>query len=106
MKECAVLELKILENLAKQGKKVFVDTNIPIELLREISDTDHVLIMLADPKVSVNRFFQRPDEEKQFIYQLLLNEENPDMAIENFRECLKKSIHRKYMTGFCIRDSM
>lgn len=88
--ECTILELKILEELSRQDKLIFVDTNIPIEVLAEISDKDHVLIMLAEPEVSVQRFFERPDKEKQFLYQLLLQEENPDKAIENFRECLKR----------------
>lgn len=43
---------------------MFVDTNISIETLKKISDTDHVLIMLADPDISVNLFFNRPDKEK------------------------------------------
>ena len=46
--------------------------------------------MLADPDISVNRFFDRPDREKQFLYRLLLEEENPDKALDNFRECLKR----------------
>lgn len=90
VRECTILELKILEDVSKKGKKVFVDTNIPIELLWEISDKDHVLIMLADPDISVKRFFERPDREKQFLYQLLMKEENPEKALDNFRECLKK----------------
>ena len=89
-KECTILELEILKELSKQNKKIFVDTNIGIDVLKEISDEDHVLIMLADPDISVNRFFDRPDKEKQFLYQLLLQEENPDMAIENCKECLKR----------------
>lgn len=89
-KECERLELSILDELAKQGKKIFVDTNISVETLKEISDENHVLIMLADPEVSVRRFFERPDKEKQFLYQLLLKEENPDMAMENFRNCLRR----------------
>lgn len=89
-KECEILELKILENLSKEDKLVFVDTNISLEKLKEISDEDHVLIMLADPSISVNRFFDRPDKEKQFLYQLLLNEPNVDESMENFRECLKR----------------
>ena len=89
-KECTILEMRILEELAKEGKPIFVDTNIPVDVLWEISDKDHVLIMLADPEVSVKRFFERPDKEKQFLYQLLLKEENPEEAIENFRECLKR----------------
>ena len=91
-KECTVIELQILDELSKQNKnkKIFVDTNIPTDVLAEISDNDHVLIMLAEPEISVNRFFKRPDREKQFLYQLLLQEEHPDDAMENFRECLKR----------------
>lgn len=90
VRECTVLELQILTELAKQDKKVFVDTNIPTEVLAEISDPDHVLIMLADPAVSVSRFFDRPDREKQFLYQLLLQEPHPEQAMENFRQCLSR----------------
>jgi len=90
-KECEILELKILEDLAgTTDKKIFVDTNISIETLKNISDTDHVMIMLADPKISVTRFFDRPDREKQFLYKLLLKEKDPDAAIANFRECLSR----------------
>lgn len=89
-KECEILELQILEDLIKEDKLIFVDTNISIETLSKISDKDHVLIMLADPDISVNRFFERPDREKQFLYKLLLNEEDPNFAIENFRNCLKR----------------
>lgn len=90
-KECEKLELKILEKLVSQtDKKIFVDTNISVDVLHEISDDDHVLIMLADPNISVERFFDRPDKEKQFLYQLLLKEKDPEKAITNFRECLKR----------------
>lgn len=89
-KECETLELHILDKLNTEGKMVFVDTNISIKTLKEISDNNHVLIILADPDISVNRFFERPDKEKQFLYQLLMNEENPELAMENFRQCLKR----------------
>ncbi len=89
-KECETLELQILSRLNPEGKMVFVDTNITVETLKEISDKDHVLVMLADPEVSVNRFFERPDREKQFLYRLLMEEENPEAAMENFRECLRR----------------
>lgn len=110
-KECEILELKILEEVSKQNKKVFVDTNVSIETLKKISDKDHVLIMLADPNISVNRFFDRPDKEKQFLYQLLITEDNPQKALDNFRECLKrvnneKSYNKFLNSGFnvIIRD--
>ncbi len=88
--ECETLELQILSRLDPEGKPIFVDTNIKVETLKEISDRDHVLVMLADPEVSVNRFFERPDREKQFLYRLILEEENPEAALNNFRECLKR----------------
>ncbi len=89
-KECEILELQILSRLNPQGKMVFVDTNISMATLKEISDEGHVLVMLAEPDISVNRFFDRPDKEKQFLYRLLMEEENPEAAMENFRECLKR----------------
>ena len=99
-KECELLELEILEKLSKQNKPIFVDTNISIEKLWKISDKDHVLIMLAEPEMSVTRFFERPDKEKQFLYQLLLKEENPNAAMENFRECLKRVNSREVYDNF------
>ena len=89
-KECETLELRMLEEICAQGKPVFVDTNICIETLRKISDEDHVLIMLADPQISVNLFFNRPDREKQFLYRLLMEEKDPERALENFRQCLAR----------------
>lgn len=91
-KECEILELRILKDLVAKNpdKKIFVDTNICPETLHEISDENHVMIMLADPSISVSRFFDRPDREKQFLYRLLLAEPDPDAAIANFRECLSR----------------
>lgn len=89
-KECEILELRILEELSTQSKPVFVDTNISLATLKEISDNDHVLIMLAEPEISVDLFFNRPDKEKQFLYRLLMEEEDPTYALENFRQCLAR----------------
>ena len=90
-REGEILELRILEDLVRTtDKKIFVDTNISLETIKRISDRDHLMIMLADPRNSVSRFFDRPDSEKQFLYQLLLKEKDPEAAIANFRECLAK----------------
>lgn len=89
-RECEKLELRILSELSGRGRMVFVDTNIYPETLKEVSDRDHVLIMLADPDISVNRFFERPDREKQFLYRLLMEEPDPERAMENFRQCLRR----------------
>ena len=93
-KECEKVELRmipeVLEAPENKGKKVFVDTNICIETLKEISDTDHVLVMLADPEISVKRFFERPDPEKQFLYRLMLEEPDPEAALANYRVILER----------------
>lgn len=98
-KECTVLEIEILKDLvSRTKKKIFVDTNISVEILHEISDENHVLIMLADPNISVQRFFERSDKEKQFLYQLLLKEDNSEEAMINFRECLNRiNSQERYM---------
>ena len=90
--ECEKLELWILEKLVQEekDKPIFVDTNVHIETLKKIVPHNHVLIMLADPEISVKRFFERPDREKQFLYRLMLEEGNPDKALENFRQCLAR----------------
>ena len=106
-KECEILELRILEDVCRQGKPVFVDTNISIETLREIADHDHVLIMLADPMISVDLFFNRPDKEKQFLYQLIMEEPDPEAAMENYRQGLmlinsQESYDRLLNSGFNV----
>lgn len=88
--ECETLELQILPELARQGKPVFVDTNIRPETLKRITDAGHVLIMLANPEISVRRFFERPDREKQFLYRLILEEPDPEKAMENYRRGLMR----------------
>lgn len=89
-KECEIIELQMLEELDTKGRPVFVDTNICVETLKRISDRQHVLIMLAEPEISVNLFFNRPDREKQFLYRLMMEEPDPEFALENFRQCLAR----------------
>ena len=89
-RECEILELRILPEVCRRGKPVFVDTNISLETLRRVADPRHVLIMLADPRISVRRFFERPDREKQFLYRLLMEEPDPTKAMENFRRGLER----------------
>lgn len=110
-KECEIVELQMIEELLDkpeaQGKKIFVDTNICIETLRRISDTRHVLVMLADPEIGIHRFFDRPDPEKQFLYRLMLEEPDPQAALDNYREILtrvmsKESYEELLHSGFRV----
>ena len=110
-KECEIVELQILKELLNkpevQGKKIFVDTNICIETLHRISDDKHVLVMLSDPEIGITRFFDRPDPEKQFLYQLMLEEPDPQAALDNYREiltriCSKESYEELENSGFKV----
>ena len=98
-KECETVELMILEELLRdpgaREKKIFVDTNICMETLRRISDDRHVLVMLSDPETGITRFFDRPDREKQFLYQLMLEEPDPEAALSNYREILRRVCSRE-----------
>ena len=102
--ECETVELQMLEELLQdpqvREKKIFVDTNIRIETLHSISDTGHVLVMLSDPEISVRRFFERPDREKQFLYQLMMEEPDPQAALDNFREILARVNSRQNYNKF------
>ena len=97
-KECEIIELQmigeLLEKPEAQGKKIFVDTNICIETLHRITDPRHVLVMMAPAEDGINRFFDRPDAEKQFLYQLMLEEPDPQAALDNYREMLTQ-LHSK-----------
>lgn len=109
--ECEILELRILDGLTGQSKPVFVDTNISLATLKKITPSDHVLIMLADPQISVRRFFERPDREKQFLYQLIMEEPDPEKEMENYRKGLmlinsQENYDRFLRSGFhvIVRD--
>ena len=106
-KECEILELRMLPDICRQGRKVFVDTNICIETLRRIAPPDHTLVMLADPQIAVHRFFDRPDPEKQFLYRLILEEPDPEKAMENYRQgleliCSQESYDELKNSGFNV----
>lgn len=89
-REVVQLEVIKLLQLIPAGKKIFVDTNISPEILWNISDYDHVAIMLSPQWMSVELFFNRPDAEKQFLYQKILEAANPESALDNFRKCIER----------------
>lgn len=110
-KEAEQLELMQLIRLTAEGKKIFVDTNIAPEVLHEISDYNHVAIMLAPQSTSVDRFFDRSDPEKQFLLRQIELAPDPEKAMCNYRACLEKiNSQEKYDAflncGFyvCTRD--
>lgn len=86
-KEAAEFEVVQLLSMAK-NEKVIVDTNIPIDILQEISDYNHVAVMLSPQSMSVDRFFDRNDPEKQFLLRVIESCDNPNAVMENYRQGL------------------
>lgn len=87
-REAAELEVIQLLRLSQSGKKIFVDTNISPERLKEIALWDHVAILLSPQSLSVERFFDRPDPEKQFLYRQIMEGPEPEETMANFRSCM------------------
>lgn len=86
-KEAAEFEVAELISLPKD-KKIIVDTNISVEVLKEISDYHRVAVMLSPQSMSVERFFDRNDPDKQFLLGVIESCENPDAVMENYRKGL------------------
>ena len=84
--ECIEVEILELLRLAAGGERIIVDTNIPPDVLREISDYGHVAIMLCDPPDIVQeKFFDRDDPEKRFMYEQIQLCPDPEAALRNFQ---------------------
>ena len=82
-------EFEVAQLIAiSQDKKVIVDTNIPIDLLKEISDYNHVAVMLSPQSMSVERFFDRNDPDKQFLLNVIDSCDDPVSVMENYRQGL------------------
>lgn len=86
--EASELEIIQLLRLSQSGKKIFVDTNISPERLKKIALWDHVAILLSPQSLSVERFFDRPDPEKQFLYRQITEGPDPEGTMANFRACM------------------
>ncbi|MCQ2458396.1 MAG: hypothetical protein MJ142_06665 [Clostridia bacterium] len=101
MKEVAGFEIAELIVRGAE-RKVIVDTNIPVSVLQQISDYNHVAVMLSPQSVSVERFFDRSDPEKQFILQVIESCDEPEKVMANYREGLKRinsEEHYKELAG-------
>ena len=84
-RECVEIEILELVKLSAEGKKIIVDTNIPADILREISDYRHVAVMLCDPPdACATRFFDREDPEKQFMLEQIKRCRDPEATLKNF----------------------
>jgi len=86
-REGAGFEIAELISLARDNK-VIADTSIPLDILKEISDYNHVAVMLSPQSMSVDRFFDRADPDKQFILSVIDSCEDSETVMENYRRGL------------------
>ena len=87
-KEAAEFEMAELISISRD-KRVIVDTNIPVDVLKEISDYNHVVVMLSPQSMSVERFFDRSDPEKLFIRSVIESCDNSEEVMDNYRRGLE-----------------
>lgn len=88
-KEAAEFEIAELLRISAD-KQVIVDTNIPLDVLKEISDYDHVAVLVSPQAMSVEYFFEREDEEKKFIKEQIALANDPVKAMENYKNCIAR----------------
>ena len=86
-REAAEFEVAHLIAVSRD-RKVIVDTNIPLDILKEISDYGHVAVMLSPQSMSVERFFDREDPDKQFLLNVIDSCDDPAAVMENYRQGL------------------
>lgn len=86
-----LIEFEIMELVSlSRNQKVIVDTNIPVDVLKKIADDHQVAIMLYPQSMSVDRFFDREDPDKQFLLSKIDEAEDPVKTMSNFRACIAK----------------
>ena len=90
-------EFEVAELIAiSQHQRVIVDTNIPVDLLREISDYHRVAVMLSPQSMSVDRFFDRDDPDKRFLLDVIESCGDPKSVMENYRNGLARINSREH----------
>ncbi|MBQ9541764.1 MAG: hypothetical protein IJJ76_12455 [Ruminococcus sp.] len=98
-REAAEFEIAELISISRE-KKVIVDTNIPLDLLKEISDYHHVAVMLSPQSMSVNRFFDRSDPDKLFLLNVIDSCDDSKAVMENYRRGLALINSQKHYDEF------
>lgn len=98
-REAAEFEVAELISISKD-RKVIADTSIPVDILKEISDYNHVAVMLSPQSMSVERFFDRDDPDKQFILSVIESCENPEAVMENYKRGLALINSKKHYDDY------
>jgi len=80
-------EFAIADLLAiPQDKKVIFDGIIPVDLLKEISDYDHVFLLFAPDEMKRKHYFNRADKDE--VYQFIRSFPDGEDLLKNVNEAL------------------
>ena len=83
-----------------QHQKVIADTNIPLDVLKEISDYHRVAVMLSPQSMSVERFFDRDDPEKRFLLGVIDSCDDSETVMENYRRGLARINSKEHYDAY------
>jgi len=96
-----LIEFEIMYLISvSQTQKTIVDTNIPVDVLREIADYNQVALMLSPQSMSVEQFFHRGDSDKVFVKEQIMNAEDPEKTMQNFLDCIAKVCSKEVYEEF------
>ena len=96
-----LIDFEILELISiAKDKKVIVDTNLPHSILKRISDPSRVAYMVTTPEISANAFFEREDEEKQFLLSVIEKTDNPEKTLKEYRETIRYCNREQVVNSF------
>jgi adenylate kinase family enzyme len=101
--EMAIIDLIKLS----QNQRVIADVHIPLEYLKRIAEYHQVVLLIAEPEMIVESFFNR--EDKQDMYECIMSTPHPQETLENVKNALKAAatpLEEFYKSGFkcIIRD--
>ena len=87
-----------------QNQRVIADVHIPLEDLKHIAEYDQVVLLIAEPEMIVENYFNR--EDKQEIYECIMSMPHPQETLENVKNALRTAsipLEEFYRSGFkCI----
>ncbi len=98
----------IVKNLAKKYDSIALEENYHDEKLPELDSKEFPNLTYTRDLEDWHEFIRRtPDSEKQFLYQLMLEEPDPQAALDNYREiltriCSKKEYDLLEQSGFKV----
>ena len=88
-REQAEFAIMDLIHLSKKGN-VIADTNIPVDILRKITDYDHVVILFAPEEMTRKHYFDRADKDE--VFQLIMSFPDGEALLHNVVEALHHDV--------------